>query len=63
VNGAFVDPQTQSHVGSITWTRTGAAPVTCAIDVTSSFDPATHTVTVKGTFCGRNIDVTRTRGG
>jgi hypothetical protein len=63
VNGAFVDPQTQSHVGSITWTRTGAAPVTCDINVVSSFDPATHTVTVKGTLCGRTIDVTRTRGG
>ena len=62
VNAAFVGLQTQSHKGSFTWARTGGSG-TCDVDVTSSFDPATHTVTVTGNFCGHVINVTRTRGG
>jgi hypothetical protein len=62
VNAAFVGLQTQTHKGSFKWARTGGSG-TCAVDVTSSFDPATHTVTVMGMFCGHTIDVTRTRGG
>ena len=61
VNALFVGLQTQSHKGSFKWARTGGSG-TCDVDVTSSFDPATHIVTVKGTFCGHTIDVTRTRG-
>ena len=62
VNAAFVGLQTQTHKGSFKWARTGGSG-TCDVDVTSSFDPTTHTVTVKGMFCGHTIDVTRTRGG
>ena len=62
VNAAFVGLQTQSHKGSFKWARTGGSG-TCDVDVTSSFDPATHTVTVTGNFCGHVINVTRTRGG
>jgi hypothetical protein len=62
VNAAFVGLQTQSHKGSFKWARTGGSG-TCDVDVTSSFDPATHTVTVTGMFCGHTINVTRTRGG
>jgi hypothetical protein len=62
VNGAFVGLQTQTQKGSFTWARTGGSG-TCDVDVTSSFDPATHTVTVTGNFCGHVINVTRTRGG
>ena len=62
VNGAFVGLQTQKHEGSFKWARTGGSG-TCDVDVTSSFDPATHTVTVTGNFCGHTINVTRTRGG
>ena len=62
VNAAFVGLQTQSHKGSFKWARTGGSG-TCDVDVTSSFDPATHTVTVTGNFCGHTINVTRTRGG
>ena len=40
--------------------RTGGSG-TCDVDLSSSFDPATHTVTVTGTFCGRTVNVTRTR--
>jgi hypothetical protein len=61
VNGALVGLQTQTHKGSFTWARTGGSG-TCEVDLTSSFDPATHTVTVTGHFCGHIVDVTRTRG-
>lgn len=62
VNAAFVGLQTQSHKGSFKWARTGGSG-TCDVDVSSSFDPATHIVRVTGMFCGHTIDVTRTRGG
>ncbi|MEP6858848.1 MAG: hypothetical protein ABI994_10710, partial [Gemmatimonadales bacterium] len=63
VNGAFVGLQTQSHEGHITLARNGGAAVPCDIKVMSSFDPATHTVTVTGNVCEHIINVTRTRGG
>src|SRR5438093_7498352 len=62
VNGALSGLQTATHKGSFKWARTGASG-TCDVDLTSSFDPATHTVTVTGTFCGRTVNVTRTRSG
>jgi hypothetical protein len=61
VNGALSGLQTQTHKGSFTWARTGGSG-NCDVDVTSSFDPATRTVTVTGSFCGHNVNVTRTRG-
>lgn len=61
VNAALVGLQTQTHKGSFTWARTGGSG-TCEVDVTSSFDPATRTVTVTGHFCGHAVNVTRTRG-
>jgi hypothetical protein len=61
VNGALSGLQTQTHKGSFTWARTGGSG-TCDVDITSSFDPATHTVTVSGMFCGHAVNVTRTRG-
>jgi hypothetical protein len=62
VNAALSGLQTQTHKGSFTWARTGGSG-TCDVDLTSSFDPATHTVTVTGSFCGHTVDVTRTRTG
>jgi hypothetical protein len=62
VNGAFVGLQTQSHEGHITLARDGGAAVPCDIKVASSFDPATHTVTVTGNVCEHIINVTHTRG-
>ena len=61
VNGALSGLQTQTHKGSFTWARVGGSG-TCDVDLTSSFDPATHTVTVTGSFCGHIVNVTRTRG-
>jgi hypothetical protein len=60
VNGAPVGLQTQTHEGTFTASRPGAS-ITCDVDLASSFNPDTHTVTVTGTFCGKQINVTRTR--
>ncbi|HJQ10296.1 MAG TPA: hypothetical protein VJ840_04625 [Gemmatimonadaceae bacterium] len=62
VNAALSGLQTQEHKGSFTWSRTGGSG-TCDVDITSTFDPATKTYTVKGSFCGHTIDVTKTRNG
>ena len=61
VNAALSGLQTQSHVGSFTWSRPGGSG-TCDVDLASSYDPATHTATVTGHFCGHIVNVTRTRG-
>jgi hypothetical protein len=63
VNGALSGLQTATHKGAFTWARAGTPGGDCVVDLTSSFDPATHTATVKGEFCGHIVDVTRTRGG
>jgi len=60
VNAALSGLQTQTHVGSFTWSRPGGSG-TCDVDLASSFDPATHTATVTGHFCGHIVNVTRTR--
>ncbi len=60
VNGMLSGLQTQTLKGSFTWARPGGAG-TCDVDLSSSYDPATHTATVTGTFCGKIINVTRSR--
>jgi hypothetical protein len=60
VNGALSGLQTQTNKGSFKWARPGGAGV-CDVDLTSSFDPATHIATVTGTFCGKTVNVTQTR--
>ncbi|HEX2600648.1 MAG TPA: hypothetical protein VHL32_00950 [Gemmatimonadaceae bacterium] len=60
VNGVLSGPQTATHKGSFSWARTGASG-TCDVDLTSTYDPDTHTATVTGTFCGIDVNVTRTR--
>jgi hypothetical protein len=62
VNGALSGPQTATHKGRFTWARAGAAAVPCVVDLASSFDPTTQTLTVTGDFCGQHVDVKRTRG-
>ena len=60
VNGVLSGPQTATHKGSFTWARTGGSG-TCDVDLTSTYDPGTHTATVTGTFCGVDVNVTRNR--
>lgn len=61
VNGELSGLQTQTHKGSFTWSRPGGSG-TCDVDITSSYDPATKTVTISGSFCGRTVNVTKTKG-
>lgn len=61
VGGQLSGLQTQTHKGSFTWAR-NAGSGTCGVDLTSSFDPATRTATVTGTFCDRIVNVSHTRG-
>ena len=60
VNGALSGLQTATHKGSFTWAREGGSG-TCDVDLSSAYDPATHTATVTGKFCGIDVNVTRTR--
>jgi hypothetical protein len=60
VNAALSGLQTQTHKGSFSWARAGGSGV-CDVDITSSYDPATHTATVSGTFCGIAVNATKTR--
>ena len=58
VNSALSGLQTQTHKGSFTWARPGGSG-SCDVDLSSSFDPATITATVTGSFCGIAVNVTR----
>ncbi len=60
VNAALSGVQTQTHKGSFKWSRIGGSG-TCDVDLTSSYDPATHTATVTGSFCGHTVNVTHAR--
>ena len=60
VNFALSGLQTASHTGSFTWSRDGGSG-TCIVDITRTYDPSTKTLTIKGSFCGHNIDVTKTK--
>ena len=60
VNFVPVGLQTATHKGSFTWSRTGGSG-TCDVDITRTYDPSTKTLTIKGSFCGHNIDVTKTK--
>lgn len=53
--------RTQTQKGAFAWSRSNGRSGVCAVDLTSTFDPATRTATIKGTFCGRPVDDTRTR--
>jgi autotransporter-associated beta strand protein len=60
VSGMLSGPQTQTLKGTFTWARPGGSG-TCDVDLSSSYDPATHIATVTGTFCGKAINVTKSR--
>ena len=52
--------RTQTQKGAFAWTRSNGRSGVCTVDLTSTFDPATRTATIKGTFCGRSVNDTRT---
>ena len=59
VNAVLVGLQTSSHTGSFTWARGGFSG-TCEVDLDSSYDPATRSAAVTGSFCGWTVSVSRT---
>ncbi|HEX2093608.1 MAG TPA: hypothetical protein VHG28_14475 [Longimicrobiaceae bacterium] len=59
VGGAPSGPQTTTQKGGFTWKASDGRSGSCTVDITSTFDPAAKTRTVKGTICGRTVDVTR----
>lgn len=63
VAGRTSGPQTLSQKGAFTYATSDGRSGSCAIDLTSTFDPDTRTYTLKGVNCGRTVDLTRTRGG
>ena len=55
-------PHTATTRGAFTWARSAGQSGSCTVDLTSTRTPATRIYTVTGTFCGKMIDITRTRG-
>lgn len=62
VTAGVPGPRTVTHRGAFTWTRSTGGSGGCAVDLVSVLNPETRTITVSGTFCGRSVNVTRTRG-
>ncbi|HET6762084.1 MAG TPA: hypothetical protein VFH27_00395 [Longimicrobiaceae bacterium] len=52
---------THTEKGAFDWTRGEGKSGHCTVDVTSTFNPATHTLHVSGTICNRTFDRTVTR--
>jgi hypothetical protein len=59
VNGQPVGPQTTAQKGAFTWSASDGRSGSCTLDLVSTVDFATLTYSVKGTLCGRTIDVTK----
>jgi hypothetical protein len=53
--------RTVTHKGAFAWSRSAGGTGTCAVDLTSTWDPVAHSVHIQGTFCNHTVDVTRTR--
>jgi hypothetical protein len=49
-------PQTATHRGSFRWMRGTGESGSCTVDLVSTFDPASRTHTVQGSFCGHTVD-------
>lgn len=52
--------RTATKKGSFNWTKSTGKSGTCSVDLTATWDPATKTLHVAGTFCNQTVDVTRT---
>jgi hypothetical protein len=52
--------RTATKKGSFSWAHSNGRSGTCNVDVTATWNPATHTLHVKGTFCHQTVSVTRT---
>lgn len=63
VNGKFEGLQTNAQAGSFTWETNDDRSGECDYQLTVTWDPATHTKTVVGFVCDREINRTVTRDG
>lgn len=61
VDGAPSGLQTLTQKGGFTFATSDGRSGSCAIDLVSTFDPATGTTTISGTSCDRTVSVVRTR--
>jgi hypothetical protein len=52
--------RTATKKGSFSWSTSKGKTGSCSVDVTHTWDPATHTLHVVGQVCNRTIDLTRT---
>jgi hypothetical protein len=52
--------RTATKKGGFTFSTSNGRTGSCSVDVTATWDPATHTLHVVGTVCNRSIDLTRT---
>lgn len=59
VNGKPVGPQTIAQKGAFTWSASDGRTGSCTVDLVSTVDFTVLTYSVKGTMCGRTIDVTK----
>jgi hypothetical protein len=58
VNGQLSGIQTTFEKGGFTWSTSDGRSGSCAIDVKTSFDPATRSLTITGTTCQRRVNLT-----
>lgn len=61
--GQWVGLQTNDQEGSFAWETNGGRSGECAYEIHVTWDPASHTKTVTGFVCDREIDRTVTRDG
>lgn len=59
-NGRRSGLQTLSLEGAVDWVTSDERSGTCVVDLDVTFDPETHTRTVKGQVCNRTFDITTT---
>lgn len=62
-SGGQMGVRTATQQGSFDWTRSTGASGSCTVDLVATWTPATRTYTLDGTFCNREVHVTRTRTG
>ncbi|MFQ5679200.1 MAG: hypothetical protein ACE5HP_07045 [Gemmatimonadota bacterium] len=58
-NGELVGLQTKDVMGEFSYATSDGREGACEFDLHMSFDPATRTKRIQGTYCGREIDRTR----
>lgn len=63
LNGQFVGIQTNDAQGSFSWVTSDGREGSCEYNLHTEWDPATHTKTITGFVCDKEINRTVTRDG